>query len=210
MMTDADESVSVLNSGVPIHHYVLTESRYADSFNSISVRVLSETDLTDVDTLIVPYKTNQGVLHSEQQRLEKYIRAGGTILAFGDVFCQWLPGGTWHPVEFDYTWWARGDPLELEILEPEHRLFEDVSSDAYTWHYHGRFDPPVNATSLLAAPEGVVMYEQRLGEGKLLAMTIDPLHHLGDGEITNPIDTTSALEHILDWAGDSEVWLTDE
>lgn len=202
MIADANGSVSVLNSGVPIHDYILTESTYADSFDSISVQSLSETDFADIETLIIPYKTNQEVLHSEQERLEEYLRAGGTVLAFGDVFRQWLPGGTWYPVEFDYTWWARGESLELEILEPEHSLFDDGSSDAYTWHYHGRFDPPADATPLLAAPEGVIMYEQQLDAGKVLATTIDPLHHLGDGEITNPIDTTSALDRILNWAAE--------
>ena len=210
MSGDANESIAVLDSGVPIHDYVLTESAYADSFDSIPVRSLPETDFTDVATLVVPYKTNQEVLRSERDQIEEYISTGGTVLAFGDVFRQWLPGGTWYPVEFDYTWWARGEKLEVEILEPPHPLFADVSSDAYTWHYHGRFDPPTDATPLLAAPEGVIMYEQRLGTGKLLATTIDPLHHLGDGEITNPIDTTSALDRVLAWAREPEGRLTDE
>ncbi|MFB6302584.1 MAG: hypothetical protein ABEH78_06965 [Haloferacaceae archaeon] len=204
MSADADGSATVLNSGVPIHHYVLKESAYADSFDSLSVRFLSETNLADVRILVIPYKTNQEILRSEQQRLEEYVRAGGTLIAFGDAFRQWLPGGNWRPVEFDYTWWARGETLELEVLEPEHPLFEGVSSDVYTWHYHGRFDPPTDATPLLAAPEGVVMYEQHLGAGRLLATTIDPVHHLGDGQITNPIDTTSALDRILEWAAECE------
>lgn len=198
----ANSSVTVLNSGVPIHHYVLTESVYADTFDSIPVQTLPETDFTDIQTLVVPYKTNQEMLHSERHRLEEYIRAGGTLVAFGDAFRQWLPGGSWQPVEFDYTWWARGETLELEVLEQDHSLFEGVSSDAYTWHYHGRFDAPGDATPLLAAPEGVIMYEQRLGAGKLLATTIDPLHHLGDGQVTNPIDTATALDRILEWAAE--------
>lgn len=200
MSADSNASVSVLNSRVPIHHYILTESAYADAFDSIPVRALSKTDFADVRTLAIPHKTNQEILRSERERLEEYVRDGGTLVAFGDVFRQWLPGGTWHPVEFDYTWWARGETLELEVLEPDHPLFHGVSSDAYTWHYHGRFDPPPDATPLLAAPEGVIMYERQLGMGELLVTTIDPIHHLGDGEITNPIDTTGALDRILEWA----------
>ncbi|MFC4245949.1 hypothetical protein ACFOZ7_02860 [Natribaculum luteum] len=201
MTSGANGSISMVNSEVPIHQYILTESPYADTFDSISVQSLPQTAFTDVETLVIPYKTNQEILHSERRRLAEYVETGGTILAFGDAFRQWLPGGTWHPVEFDYTWWRRGESLELEIIEPAHPLFANVSRDAYLWHYHGRFDPPADATPLLAAPEGVIMYEQSLGTGKLLATTLDPLHHLGEGAITNPIDTTSALECILDWAG---------
>lgn len=198
-----DGDIGVVYSGVPIQRYVLAESEYADAFDTVSIRDLaSRTNdaLDGVDTLTVPYKTNQEVLRARRDRLREYVEDGGTLVAFGDAFRQWLPGAEWLPVEFDFTWWARGETLELSVLAPEHPLFEGVSSGVYTWHYHGRFDPPEDATPLLAAPEGIIMYERELGDGRILATTIDPLHHLGDGRITNPIDTTAALDQILDWA----------
>lgn len=197
--------VGLFYSGVPIQRHVLTESEYAETFESVHVRDLGNASLSGYDALVVPWKTNQEVLHEHRERLAAYAERGGTLVAFGDAFRQWLPGGTWHPVEFDYTWWARGETLDLEVLEPGHPLFDGAAREDYMWHYHGRFEPPADATPLLAAPEGVVMYERALGDGRVLATTLDPVHHLGDGRITNPIDTTGALDRILAWATDDGI-----
>lgn len=197
-----DGAVTVLDAGLPIHEYVVTDSAYADVFDPLPLRGLPDRGLDDVSTLVVPFKANQEVLHAERRRLDSFVRRGGTLLAFGDVYRQWLPGGRWHPVDFDFTWWARDETLELTALAPDHPLLSGVPTDAYTWHYHGRFEPPDDATPLLAAPEGVIMYERTHGDGTILATTIDPLHHLGDGRFTNPIDTTSVVDRLVAWVTD--------
>ncbi len=175
--------IAALDSGTYYHHRTLYEPRYRDYFDEwIYAPELARADLQDVDVLIVSCRTDPSVLIPHKDKLLKFLNEGKTLVAMGSTGQHlWLPSVEWTDTPTNFWWWKEGGSLDLEIADPEHPLFQHITLDDATWHYHGVYKAPEGARSLIDVRElGSIFYEDRVTTpGRLLVTSLDPMYHHG-------------------------------
>ena len=176
-------TLAALDSGTYYHHRTLYEDRYRACFDRvIYARELGEAPLDDVDILLVSCRTDPSLLTPHRAKLARFLEGGGSVVAMGSTGAHlWLPGIVWHDRPTNFWWWKEGGSLGLQCGNHSHPLFDRVSLQDATWHYHGFFEPPAGATTLIAAAgAGAVLYEDRVTtSGCMLVTSLDPMYHHG-------------------------------
>ncbi|MGD1876086.1 MAG: hypothetical protein ACFB13_01130 [Kiloniellaceae bacterium] len=174
--------LAALDSGTYYHHRTLYEERYRHFFDAvIYARQLGEVRLEDYDILLVSCRTDPSLLRPHHEKIAQYLAAGGTAVAMGSTGPhQWLPGVIWHDRPTNFWWWKEGGSLGLQCVDSDHPLFGRVTLQDATWHYHGFFDPPQGARTLIAAGGGAILYEDRVTTpGCMIVTSLDPMYHHG-------------------------------
>lgn len=175
--------LAALDSGTYYHHRTLYEDRYRDTFDEvIYARRLGETDLSGIDVLLVSCRTDPSLLVPHREKLKGFLEAGGTLVAMGSTGPhQWLDNVSWTDTPTNFWWWKEGSSLGLECVAPDHPLFSAITLKDATWHYHGFFEPPPGARSLIDVDgRGSILYEDRATTpGTLLVTSLDPMYHHG-------------------------------
>jgi hypothetical protein len=92
-----------------------------------------------------------------------------------------------------------GADLPLESPGLDDPVLAGLEHDDVKWHHHGVYHPPREARTLVATPDGgsVLYVDQRPGSGRLVATTMDPDYHTGQGFIPK---AERLLEHLVGWA----------
>lgn len=175
--------LAALDSGTYYHHRSLHGERYGRYFDRIIyARRLCERDLDDIDVLLVTCRTDPVLLVPLRDLFARFLARGGTIVAMGSTGPhQWLPGVVWHDTPTNFWWWKEGGSLGLACASPGHPLFGAIALADATWHYHGWFEPPPGAVSLIdAAGAGSILYEDRATTpGRMIVTSLDPMYHHG-------------------------------
>lgn len=175
--------IAALDSGTYYHHRTLYEPRYCDVFDTlIYTRDLEKVALFDFDVVIVSCRTDPSVLIPRRQQFRSYLDGGGTLVAMGSTGQQaWLPNVSWHDTPTNFWWWKEGGSLDLHVTAPDHPLFQHITLDDATWHYHGYFDVPDKAQSLIDAGRlGSVLYDDHASTpGRMIITSLDPMYHHG-------------------------------
>jgi hypothetical protein len=175
--------LAALDSGTYYHHRTLYEERYRQFFDRIIyARALAEVPLDEVDILLVSCRTDPSLLVPHRAKFAQFLERGGSVVAMGSTGPHlWLPGVTWHDRPTNFWWWKEGGSLGLRCETPDHPLFERISLQDATWHYHGFFEPPQGARTLISASDGgAILYEDRVTTaGTMLVTSLDPMYHHG-------------------------------
>ncbi|MFV0244423.1 MAG: hypothetical protein ACK5IB_05310 [Qingshengfaniella sp.] len=178
--------------------------RYFDRV--IYLRDLPVSDLSDLDILIVPCRTNPYWLTQVSLQLQGFMAQGGTLAVMGETAPdRWLPDIVIRPVETNFWWWLEpGADLGLRMCAPGHSMNRYITRTAATFHLHGVFPELCpSQRPLIATKEGeCLMFEDlaRHAPGRLIATTFDPFFH--HGQFFMPA-TTAFLEGLLPWLIDS-------
>jgi hypothetical protein len=176
-------TLAALDAGTYYHHRTLYEGRYRDFFDAfLYARNLGEAPLEDFDILLVSCRTDPSLLVPHRDKIARYLDRGGCVVAMGSTGQHlWLPGVVWHDRPTNFWWWKEGGSLGLRCDAPSHPLFERITLQDATWHYHGFFEPPPGANILVSvAGAGAVLYEDRLTtQGCMLVTSLDPMYHHG-------------------------------
>lgn len=176
-------TLAVLDAGTYYHHRTIYEPRYRDFFDEIIyTRDLPEADLSGVDTLIVSCRTDPSVLRPRREQIADFLASGKTVVAMGSTgHPDWLPNVNWTDTPTNFWWWKEGGEIGLKLATPDHPLFNRLSLADVTWHYHGYFQVPDGAQSLVDVGDlGSIFYEDTVSTpGRLLITSLDPMYHHG-------------------------------
>ncbi|MCR9284287.1 MAG: hypothetical protein NXH99_21530 [Rhodobacteraceae bacterium] len=176
-------TLAVLDAGTYYHHRTIYEPRYRDFFDEIIyTRDLPEADLSGVDTLLVSCRTDPSVLRSRREQIADFLASGKTVVAMGSTgHPDWLPDVNWTDTPTNFWWWKEGGEIGLKLATPDHPLFNRLSLADVTWHYHGYFQVPDGAQSLVDVGDlGSIFYEDTVSTpGRLLITSLDPMYHHG-------------------------------
>ena len=178
--------LAAVYGGSAPHHRALTTPKYARHLSSglRSLTALADTDLTDLDGLIIPERLHRGLLDAAAGRIRDLLDAGGTVIAFsgGEPLPEFLPSVRWEHRPTNFWWWLEpGADLGLRTAAPDHPLFDHLAIRDCTWHYHGVLNPPDGAEVLVTLPTGeALLYVDRVSTpGSLVVSTLDPISHYG-------------------------------
>ena len=181
--------IAGLFSGVHFQRGFLIDDReFGPSFAVLPAEELEGADLARFRALWVPRESNQAVLVRCREKVERYLRAGGTLVTFDEINQPWLSAARWRqqPV----------DPAGLRLSG--HPLLAGLDADQVRWHAHGSFELPKDATPLISDASGdALLYldERSYAPGRVLAGTLDPDCHTGYGsDVPRPL-----LRAILRW-----------
>ncbi len=176
-------TLAVLDAGTYYHHRTIYEPRYRDFFDEIIyTRDLPEADLSGVDTLLVSCRTDPSVLRPRREQIADFLASGKTVVAMGSTgHPDWLPNVNWTDTPTNFWWWKEGGEIGLKLATPDHPLFNLLSLADVTWHYHGYFQVPDGAQSLVDVGDlGSIFYEDTVSTpGRLLITSLDPMYHHG-------------------------------
>lgn len=176
-------TLAVLDAGTYYHHRTIYEPRYRDFFDEIIyTHDLPEADLSGVDTLLVSCRTDPSVLRPRREQIADFLASGKTVVAMGSTgHPDWLPNVNWTDTPTNFWWWKEGGEIGLKLATPDHPLFNQLSLADVTWHYHGYFQVPDGAQSLVDVGDlGSIFYEDTVSTpGRLLITSLDPMYHHG-------------------------------
>ncbi len=176
-------TLAVLDAGTYYHHRTIYEPRYRAFFDEIIyTRDLPEADLSGVDTLLVSCRTDPSVLRPRREQIADFLASGKTVVAMGSTgHPDWLPDVNWTDTPTNFWWWKEGGEIGLKLATPDHPLFNRLSLADVTWHYHGYFQVPDGAQSLVDVGDlGSIFYEDTVSTpGRLLITSLDPMYHHG-------------------------------
>ena len=176
--------IAVLDGGTSYHHFTFTDPDLVGGFDGrVALRGLAPGDLAGFGTVIVSCRSNPDQLQAAAPALIGVLERGDRLIVMGETQPQtWLPGIAFTPLPTNFWWWLEdGADLGLVQRSPDHPLFDHIDLKAATWHYHGMFQVPEGAQSLIDCAEGgSILYEDRVTwPGTLIATSLDPIYHHG-------------------------------
>jgi len=175
--------IGVIYGGCVQHHRTYNEPKYNRYFQElIYLPEFAEASLEGFDVLLFPSQLHQGLVAQSKEKIRKFAENGGTIVAFGPQAHEWLPGQNWEFRPTNFWWWLEKDATSgLVQSMPEHNLFEYITLEDATWHYHGVFYPPQGSEVLIELEDrGAILYIDKVSTaGSLIVTTLDPDFHYG-------------------------------
>lgn len=193
--------IAFIDGGTYYHHATYHDPQFQPLFSrNIYICDLPDADLSDVDCLYIASRQNPADLLIARETITRFLSQGKLVIVMGECGVeQWLDRVRWQSGETNFWWWLEenADP-GLRLKAPQHGLFRYISLKDATWHHHGSFVVPPDATSLIDAEgEGSILYETRLpGGGRMLLTTLDPCYHHGSYFMPN---TTRFITGLLNW-----------
>ncbi len=193
--------IAATDGGTYFHY----ETLHQPPFNAyleqlIYLPELADTDLNAFDAIIISCRSNPQILCACQQQLQDYLRAGGTLVVFGDCEIErWLPNIKHHNYPVNFWWWLDEEPRQDVRLEnPQHSLFKALDETALRWHYHGAYTVPDGAEVLLRHDDGhaVLADDRSSWPGRVIMTSLDPTFHHGSHFMPA---TTRFLHGFLPW-----------
>ena len=177
--------LAALDNGSHFHRRALYHPRFRRYFDRlIELRQLADTDLDDIDVLVVTDRCHPGLLCAARPRLHALLAAGKTVVAMAGTRPElWLPAVVWRDEPVNFWWWKTpGATLGLYTPTPRHTLFDHIGLDDASWHFHGVLSPPPGVSALIGFHhrDGCLLYEDcHSTPGRLIVCTLDPFYHFG-------------------------------
>jgi len=199
--------IAATDCGTYFHHESLRGERYAPFFERlIYMPDFSPEMLNGLDALIVTCRTNADFLVPHHDAIRDFLKSGRTLVACGETDAHlWLDGVRWTPTPTNYWWWLKDKADSgLRLAAPQHSLFREMTLADATWHFHGYFEPPPGAQSLIdLSGGGSILYEDRVSYGgRAIVTSLDPFYHHGSHFMPA---TTRFLDRFLPWLTDELV-----
>lgn len=204
--------LAALYGGSAPHHRALTEPKYARWLaGAVYLPEAPDAGFEGYDGVLVPERLHAPTLARCRDRLAEVLARGGMVVLFGDqpVYggqpAGWLPGVRWEHRPTNFWWWLEpGAPSPIAGHHPGHDLWRRTSVEAVTWHYHGVFEPPEGALTLISATEGgaVLYVDQASTPGTLVATALDPMSHFGSYFMPA---AERCLDAFLPWLAEGDV-----
>lgn len=185
--------IAILTNGMSFQNRFFEMEQYKGFYDDvIHILDLHTTDLSSYDTLIVSDRLSIPHLKKNQGKLIHFLNSGKRLFIFGEVIDNWFPTIDWQDSVVNFSWWVKpeGD-LPLTEQNKYHDLYQYVTLKDMKWHYHGTFQPPEGAFSLVDNDEGrsIFYIDQVSFNGELIVTSLDPIFHIGLGFIdqTKPL-----------------------
>lgn len=177
--------IAALYSGHAPHFRTFHEPKLNQYLSKvIYLRKFQESDLEDIDVLIVPSQLHLETLKTIVPAIYRFADRGGIVVAFGPQPMAWLPKQNWESRETNFWWWLEpGADSGLRLVSPDYPLFSNkhLTIEACTWHQHGVFHLEEGMQSLIDMKDGgSLMYVDKVNtNGTWIVTTLDPDFHFG-------------------------------
>lgn len=192
--------LAYLTSGHWFEQSFLGREPYASALEPLYLPDLDAGALARYDAAILGSRPDPDVIADKGAALLDHWRDGADLIVFDRPPVDWLPGAAYEWCETNFWWWRTpGDDLPLETPGLEDPVLAGLDHADVKWHYHGVYHPPDEARSLVRTPDGgsVLYVDERPGSGALVATTMDPDYHTGQGFIPK---AEALLDHLVRWA----------
>lgn len=186
--------LAVLDAGLSYQRRTIAEFTRAGLLGSrIPLRDLHTVDLPLHPALLIPCRTPGHRLAEHRDRLDRYVRGGGMLIVMGETNPQlFLEGVAFAPEPTNFWWWREtGSVLGVSITMPMHPLMLEMSEADCSWHVHGTLQGPEGSEAVISwtpnltvssrVEPGALLIDYPLGEGRVIATTLDPIYHHGSG-----------------------------
>lgn len=175
--------IAVVYGGSSQHHRTFNEPKYNKFIDRlIYLPDLLTESLEEIDVLLMPSQLHMGLVVQATNKIHAFAENGGVVVSFGPQPQEWIPGQKWGFRPTNFWWWLDKNASSGLVLEkPEHDMFTYLSLEAATWHYHGVFDPPEGAQTLISADGGgaILYVDTTSTTGAWIVTTLDPEYHYG-------------------------------
>ncbi|MDF2721450.1 MAG: hypothetical protein K0Q59_1125 [Paenibacillus sp.] len=176
-------SIAALYSGVSYQHRSWTEPKYNQYLSAVLYAPeLTETSFDPYDVVIVPSRVHKGLMDRINPWLQRFVDNGGTVVVFWPQTVDSL-ASHWENRPTNFWWWLDKDAKSgLQLQKPEYDLFNYLTLEDATWHYHGVFWPPEGAEALITTEDnGAILYVDKVSssKGTWIVSTLDPEFHYG-------------------------------
>lgn len=192
-----------LHSGNWAQSSFLASPRFGRRFHGVHWSMLDAALLSQSTSIWVPWESNTPALKSRWSMLEAAVIGGATLVA-EDLRDNWIPGVSWESRPVDSSWWLEGRTLALRRESALSRVFGDAATTLYFWHYHGVFQTPAEAQSLVTAPDGrtilALLPPSVPSKGQMLLGTLDATFEYGAGKIPETADFIAAVLQFIEQA----------
>jgi len=179
-------------------HDALAE--FLAGFAAVPLAALPATDLEAFDVVVVPRSCDAEALWVRRHQLARFLDRGGVLVAFGEIWTNWLPGARWEPE-------APEDMREPPVVHA-HPLVAGIAPGELWWHReherwcsHGHVAAPVGAELVVTNALGAGWYyvDRVSTRGTIVvASNLDLDTHLFHGsEIARRL-----LERLVAWLAD--------
>ncbi|MCR8631673.1 hypothetical protein [Paenibacillus radicis (ex Xue et al. 2023)] len=175
--------IAALYGGTSHDYRSLNEPKYKQYLHEIIyLPEFENTSLDGIDVLLVPSQLHLGLLMAAKNKIWEFAENGGTVIALGSQPKTWIPGQNWEFRPTNFWWWLDKEAGSGLILsKPEHDLFQYITLEDATWHYHGVFWPPEGSEVLISTEDtGAILYIDKVSTaGTWIVTTLDPEYHYG-------------------------------
>jgi len=188
---------AIATAGGSYHHALTQPGQLLSDFRALDVHALTEVDLAEYDLVVVPRSVSGDVLWVRRHQFERFLDAGGVLLASGEAWTNWFAGCHWEA------------ECPEDLLPPvlsDHPLLRNITPEALHWHgkgprwcNQGHLLPPCGAEVQVANTRGDAwLYVNRSNtNGVIMAATnLDLDTHVFHGNAT----ARELLQRILAWA----------
>lgn len=190
--------MAMIDGGGAAHRALCAPAQPLAAFEPLPLEALAGINLEAYAVLVVPRSCDAEALLARRHQIRRFLDRGGVLIAFGELWTDWLPGARWEPE-------AGVDILQAPRLL-DHPLLRGVTPDEIWWHRgqehwccHGHLLPPHGAEALVLNADGDAWcYVDRVStRGTILAASnLDLDTHTFHG---NPI-ARMLLERVVVWA----------
>lgn len=176
--------IAAIDNGMSYHINALNDPEWADLIAARPyLPELADTDLTAFDIVIVTCRSRPDLLARHQGQFEDFLARGGWLIASGETRPDgWLSGVTFREATMNYWWWLEeGGESGVRLRAPQHPIAAAIPPPERIWHFHGVFEPPADAVSILETKDGGSILYDRFppGGGRTTIMAVDPFFHHG-------------------------------
>ena len=175
--------IAVLYSGNSVHHKTFHEPRFEKYIASrIYLPEFENTSLDGFDVLYIPSQLNEHLLLNAKEKIIRFAENGGIVAVFGPQPWTWIPNQKWEHRPTNFWWWLEENAKSgLNLLKPEHDLFQYITLEDATWHHHGVYWPVKGCEVLIATDDGgAMLYIDKVStKGTWIVTTVDPDYHFG-------------------------------
>ncbi|MOA24854.1 hypothetical protein D3C78_1455520 [compost metagenome] len=116
-----------------------------------------------------------------------------------------VPEQKWEHRPTNFWWWLDKDAKSgLELKNPAYDLFNYITLEDATWHYHGVFWPKAGVDVLIATEDqGAILYVDKISSaGTWIVSSLDPEYHYGSYFMPA---TERFLDGFLPWLAEGSI-----
>jgi hypothetical protein len=144
---------ALIDGGGAAHRALRAPGQPFAGLEPILIEELAGTNLERYDVVIVPRSCDGDALLARRHQFARFLDRGGILVAFGELWTNWLPGARWEPEAPQDT--------QAPAMLAAHALLEELTPDDLWWHRepggwccHGHVRAPAGAEVLVATADG--------------------------------------------------------
>lgn len=179
------KKIAALDSGTAFHIVSLHGKPFNKFFSKvIYLPELRFEDLEDMDILLVTCSSSVEQILKHKEIFYEFLKCKKTLVVMGrNGVDLWLKDVKSAKLPFNYWWWLnKNAKTELIPSDISHPFFKFIDFKDMIWHFHGGFELPKNAVSIVehgSLKKSVFFELKEYYGGDLVVTSLDPFYHHG-------------------------------